>query len=136
MENKGPAARHLSNLLRNKLQSGFQSTCFMGIPSDRILLPSERGDKTSFFQYMNPWSLTACSVSTLGACGQRKSRASGRVPSVPRMGSGAGQIRSKVNSSHFKPPLCDDLTASHTKYKHYEAVPRGEECCGSSESPV
>lgn len=31
----------------------------MGIPSDRILLPSERGDNTSFFQYMNPRSLAA-----------------------------------------------------------------------------
>jgi len=50
------------DLLRTKLKlSGFQSvsTFFVGIPSDRILFPSERGDKTSFFQYMNPWSLTA-----------------------------------------------------------------------------
>lgn len=37
------------------------STCFVGIPSDRILFPSERGDKTSFFQYMSPSSLLTCS---------------------------------------------------------------------------
>lgn len=30
------------------------STCFAGIPSDRIWFPSDRGDRTSFFQYINP----------------------------------------------------------------------------------
>lgn len=38
------------------------STCFVGIPSDRILFPSERGDNTSFFQYMNPWRLRVSRV--------------------------------------------------------------------------
>lgn len=38
------------------------STCFVGIPSDIILFPSERGDKISFFQYMNP----LCSLSLQG----------------------------------------------------------------------
>lgn len=62
------AVKHLYAQLAAR-GNGFQSisTCFVGIPSDRILFPSERGDKTSFFQYMNPWSLTAYSVSKIGA---------------------------------------------------------------------
>lgn len=109
----------------------------MGIPSDRILFPSERGDKTSFFQYMNPWSLTACSVSKLGAWNQRKSRrwASKHVPSAPCMDSGVTVARFffffflVLSAKCFLPFLkrCDDLTATHLNYKRYEALQRGEE---------
>ena len=79
-------------LLRTKLELSrvlSVSTCFLGIPSDKILFPSERGDKSSFFQYMNPCSLTAYSVSKLGAWNQEKARrwASKLEPSVC-MGSG------------------------------------------------
>lgn len=37
----------------SRRRSPAASTCFVGIPSDRILFPSDRGDRTSFFQYMN-----------------------------------------------------------------------------------
>lgn len=83
---------HLSKLnalhTRLKLRPTV-GTCFVGIPSDRILFPSERGDKTSFFQYMNSWSLTAYSVSKLGAWNQKTRRwASELVSSVPCVDSG------------------------------------------------
>lgn len=51
-------------------RSPAASTCFVGIPSDRILFPSDRGDRTSFFQYMNeaprPKSRRAESGQTVG----------------------------------------------------------------------
>lgn len=47
-------------------------TCLAGTPSDRILLPSERGDSASFFQYMNSLleSRGECASSSpgVGAC--------------------------------------------------------------------
>lgn len=112
------------------------STCFVGIPSDRILFPSERGDKTSFFQYMNPWSLTAYSVSKLGAWIQEKTRrwASELVPSVPCMDSGVScaqflvlfltrNVFSLSLKKQKNAAVRDDLTTD-TNYKSSEATRR------------
>lgn len=78
---EGPKRRVSGAPIQNWRTTVSQSvgTCFVGIPSDRILFPSERGDKTSFFQYMNSWRLAAYSVSRVGAWNrERMTRAMGR----------------------------------------------------------
>lgn len=89
------------NLLRTELKLfPSVSTCFAGIPSDRILFPSERGDSTSFFQYMNSWSLTANAASPeVGAWREEQARrwASELVSSVPCVDSGVAAVYSPAS---------------------------------------
>lgn len=102
-------------------------TCFVGIPSDRILFPSERGDKTSFFQYMNSWSLTAYSVSKLGAWNQEKTRrwASELVSSVPCVDSGVSGAQLVL--------LHDNVTATDTE--SFKTTQRRRAAHRSAEKP-
>lgn len=112
------------------------STCFAGIPSDRILFPSERGDSTSFFQYMNS-SHGECSVPR-GRCVERGAgSAMGVRARIIRTARGFRCSRGLVACLEKK-TRCgaahDDAAATQAQSPGEDAR-RGAACCSAAEKP-